>query len=94
MSISLTEDIKALAELEKHPREVLDQLRKTGRPIVFTVKGKPGVVLLDAATYERQLKSTNLARLLSEGEADVAAGRTRPVGAFLKELKRAKVTKR
>jgi PHD/YefM family antitoxin component YafN of YafNO toxin-antitoxin module len=91
MSISLTDDIKAIGELERHPRAMLHQLRATGRPIVFTVKGKPGIVLLDAATYERRLKSANLAQVLREGEADVAAGRTRPVREFLKELKIAKV---
>ena len=52
------------------------------------VKGKPDLVLLDVATFERRLKVANLARLLAEGEADVREGRTRPADDFLSELRR------
>ncbi len=88
MSLSLTEDIKTMAELEQNPRAVLNQLRRTGRPVVLTVKGKPDAVLMDVETYEHKLKVANLAQLLLQGEADIAGGRTRPAREVLKELKR------
>ena len=88
MSISPTEDLKTLAEFEKSPREILSQVRRTGRPVIVTNRGKADVVVMDAAVYERHLKTANLARLLAEAEADVAAGRTRPVRAFLRDRNR------
>ena len=88
--MSPTEDIRTLAELTAEPLAVIKQVRKTGRPVIVTSKGKADVVIIDAESYERRLKLANLARLLAEGEADIRAGRTRPVREFLDELRREK----
>ena len=86
MSISLKEDFRSLAEFEEDPREIVKQVHRTGRPVVVTVKGKPDVIVLDAAAFEHRLKLVNLARLLAEAETDVRAGRTRPAEEFFSEL--------
>ncbi len=90
MPLSLTEDVKTISELKKSLRAVLEQIRKTGRPVVVTVNGKPNAVLIDVETYERKLKALNLVGLLAEAEEDIRRGRTRSASAFLKEFKRAK----
>jgi prevent-host-death family protein len=89
MGLSLTEDIKSVSEFKKRIREVFSQLHRTGRPVVITVNGRPDVVLLDAAVFERTLSALNLRSLLAEGEADVAAGRTRPARKAVGALRRA-----
>jgi prevent-host-death family protein len=89
MAFSISEDIRPITDLKKHTRELLDHVRKTGRPLILTVNGRADAVLLDAKTYERHLRASNLARLLGEGEADIAAGRVRPIRAFLREFKNA-----
>ncbi len=89
MGLSLTEDIKSVSEFKKQIREVFTQLHRTGRPVVITVNGRPDVVLLDAAVFERKLSALNLQALLAEGEADVAAGRTRSARAAVKAIRRA-----
>ena len=71
MSLSLTEDFKTVAELKKKPEEILRQVHRTGRPVVITENGKPSVVMMDAASYERRLQAVRLARLLEEGEASL-----------------------
>jgi prevent-host-death family protein len=90
MLLSLTDDVKTVSEVKQNLRAVLAQIKETGRPVVVTVKGKPNAVLIDVETYERKLRSLNLAGLLAQGEVDIRQGRTRPAGTFLKELKRAK----
>ena len=90
MSLSITEDIKSISDLKKKTREIFDQIHRTGRPVVVTVNGKPDVVLLDAAVFERKLKALNLGHLLVEAELDVKEGRTRSAREFLKEFKHAK----
>jgi prevent-host-death family protein len=90
MSISFQEDFRSVAEFEQDPREIMRQVHRTGRPVVVTVKGKPDVIVLDAAVFERRLKLVNLAHLLAEAEADHRAGRTRPVEEFFSELNREK----
>ncbi len=94
MSMNITEDIKSVSDLKKRTREIFEQIHRTGRPVVVTVNGKPDVVLLDAALFEKELKTANLAMLLSEAELEVLKGRIRPARNFLKEFKRsAKVSR-
>ncbi len=90
MTVSITEDIKSTSDLKRHMREIFDQLHRTGRPVVVTVNGKPDVVMLDAAVFERKLKTLNLALLLAESEQDIRSGRARPARTFLKSLKHAR----
>jgi prevent-host-death family protein len=86
MAISLTEDFKTIEELRADPDAVLKQARKTGRPVVVTVRGKPDVVILDAAVYESRLKAMNMAHLIAEAEASIRTQGTRPVEEFMDEL--------
>jgi prevent-host-death family protein len=89
MSFNLSEDIRSVTDLKRHTREILLQIHKTGRPVVLTVNGRADAVLLDAKTYEKHLKAFNLARLLSEGEEDIASGRVRSARSVLREFKNA-----
>jgi prevent-host-death family protein len=64
-------------ELVAHLSATLDKVRQTSKPIVVTEKAKADLVILDAATYHKQLELLKLNRLLNEGLADILAGRTR-----------------
>ena len=90
MAISLTEDVKTMTEFEREPHKIVKQIHETGRPVVITKNGKPDLVILDAASYERHLKTANLVHLLAEGEADIKAGRTQLYEEFIEEFRRAK----
>ena len=89
MSFSPSEDIRSVTDLKRNTREILQQVHKTGRPVVLTVNGRADAVLLDARTYEKYLRAFNLAGLLAEGEADVSAGRVRGARSILREFKNA-----
>jgi prevent-host-death family protein len=89
MGARVAEDMKSVSEFKKQIRETFTQLHRTGRPMVITVNGRPDVVLIDAAVFERKLSALNLQALLAEGEADVAAGRTRSARVAVKAFRRA-----
>lgn len=86
MSISLAEDIKTVEDLENAPRALLEQVQRTGRPVVIAETGKPAVVMLTAERYERLVHLVNLARVLNQADEDVRAGRVRPLEEFMQEL--------
>ena len=94
MMLSLVEDVKTVSELKKNLRAVFQQIHRNGRPVVVTVNGKPDVVLVDAAMFDRKLRALNLAALLATGEADVRRGRTKPARRVFAELKRAAKVRR
>ena len=89
MPLNPSEQSRPVTDLKRKTKEILSQARRTRRPVLLTVNGKPDAVLMDCKTYEKHLKASNLARLLARAEEDVAAGRTRPFRSFLKEFKRA-----
>ena len=89
MAISLTEDIRSITDLKRDAQKILDHIHKTGRPVILTKNGRADAVILDAKTFEKHLKASNMARLLAEGEEDIAAGRTREMGEVLQEFKNA-----
>jgi prevent-host-death family protein len=88
--MKVTDDIRSVTELKRNTREILDQVHKTGRPVVVTVNGKANAVLIDAHTFERHLSASNMARLLAPAEEDVREGHTRPARSFLREFRRAR----
>ncbi len=94
MAIQPTDDIRSVTDLKRHTREILDQIHKTGRPVILTVNGKADAVLMDARSYEEHLRAANMARLVAAAEDDVAARRVRPMRAFLKEFRRGRTVSR
>ncbi len=90
MGMKFSEDIRSVTDLKRNTRSLLDQIHKTGRPVVLTVNGKADAVLMNAKAYEVYLSAVNLARELVSAEKDITVGRVRPAHAFLKELKRAR----
>jgi prevent-host-death family protein len=89
-----SEDIRSVTDLTRKTKEILTQVHRTKRPVVLTVNGRADAVLMDTKTYEKHLKAGNMAGLLARAEEDVAAGRTRPIRAFLKEFKHARKVSR
>ena len=50
--INVSEDIHSVTEFKRNTSGMMKKLRKTGRPLVLTVKGKAEMVVLDPATYQ------------------------------------------
>jgi len=90
MIISYKEDILPISELKKNTRRVLEQVRRTQRPVILTVNGKASSVLIDVDSYEKQMKALNLSGLLLAAEKDIKESKIRPVDSFLREFKRDK----
>ena len=87
MSVSITQDIKSVTDLKKRTNEIFRQIQRTGRPVIITVNGRPGAVLIDAEIFEKKLKAFNLGNLLAKAESDISAGKIRPAEEFLEEFK-------
>jgi len=80
--IDITQDIQPLTTFRNNSVASLKQLKKTGRPIILTVNGKPEAIVQSAEAYQRLLDIAALAderEGVRQGDADIAAGRTLPV---------------
>jgi hypothetical protein len=73
--IDITQDIRPLTIFRNNSVKMMKQLKKTGRPSILTVNGKPEAVesyqrLVDIATQG------SVTEAIRQGRADVAAGHT------------------
>ncbi len=87
MGVDLSRDLRTVTELKRDPREVLAHAKETRRPVVVTVNGKAGAVLLDVDVYQRKLAALNLAPLLAVAESAVRDGRVSPADAVFERLR-------
>jgi prevent-host-death family protein len=89
--IDITKDIQPLTTFRNNSVKMMQRLKKTKRPIILTVNGKPEAVVQDAAAYQRLL---DIAAQASEEEAirqgleDLREGRTRPLNEVIEEMRR------
>ena len=58
--IKLNTDIRPLSEFRANVASIIDEVRKTKRPIVITQHGKSAAVMLDVSEYESLLEKLEL----------------------------------
>jgi len=79
--------IKPISYFKANAAEVLLELADSREPLVITQNGEAKAVLQDVASYEETQATLALLKILALGEADIAAGRTRPFREAIAELK-------
>jgi prevent-host-death family protein len=75
--MNASEDIRPVTYLKSRAADLLKQINETHRPIIITQNGKAKAVLQDTASYEAMRKAIGILKLISLGEEDIRAGRTK-----------------
>jgi len=79
--IDITQDIQPLTTFRNNSVKMMKQLKKTGRPIILTVNGKPEAVIQSVEAYQRLLdiaSKADVREALRQAKEDAAAGRVLP----------------
>jgi len=75
--MNLSEDIKPITYLKSRAADLLKQINETHRPVVITQNGEPRAVLQDPESYENMRKAIGLLKLISQGEENIKAGKSK-----------------
>lgn len=86
--IDISQDIQSLTTFKRNSSELMRHMRKTGRPLVLTVKGKAEAVVLDPMSYQDVANYLNAVAAIRRGLAQARKGRGRPVDDVLNDLER------
>jgi prevent-host-death family protein len=89
--IDITKDIQPLTTFRNNSVKFMKRLKKTRRPIILTVNGKPEAVVQSAAEYQRLLDLAAAADAnegIRQGLEDVREGRTRPADEVFEKMRR------
>jgi prevent-host-death family protein len=87
--LDITKDIRSLTSFRRNSAQFMKQLKKSGRPVVLTVKGKAEVVVQDAKSYQHLLDIAAHADAhegIRQGLDDAKHGRLRPIQEFFAEF--------
>lgn len=88
--LDISKDIHSLSDFKRNTSEFLEQMRRSGHPVVLTINGKAELVVQDALSYQKLLDRVDELEALEgikRGRADVEAGRVTPLRQFEKELR-------
>jgi prevent-host-death family protein len=89
--LDISRDIQSLTDFKKNTPEFLQQLKKTGEPVVLTINGRAELVVQDAAAYQKLREVAEEARVIEQirkGLEDVRAGRTQPLAEAFADIRR------
>jgi PHD/YefM family antitoxin component YafN of YafNO toxin-antitoxin module len=86
--INVSEDIHSVTAFKRNTSGMMKKLKKTGRPLVLTVKGKAEMVVLDPVTYQHVADELDRIASIRKGLEQVDKGMGRPVDEVFDELLR------
>jgi PHD/YefM family antitoxin component YafN of YafNO toxin-antitoxin module len=85
--IDITTDIRPVSDLRTHAAEMMDQIARTGRPIILTKNGKSAGVLAEPGVYDNIAYKKYVDRELKKASNNLANGaRTIPAEDVYKKL--------
>ena len=84
--MNIVNDIKPVTYLKSRAADLLNQINETQRPVIITQNGEPRAVLQDPASYENMRNAIGILKLLSQGEADIRYGQTKPQEKMFNEI--------
>ena len=79
--------VKSISYLKTNAAEVLSTLAECREPLVITQNGEAKAVIQDVVSYEQTQETLALLKLLALGNAEIEAGRFRPVADVVKRLR-------
>ncbi len=84
--------VKSISTLKANAAELLQELTELRRPLVITQNGEAKAVLQDVASYDATQETLALLKILALGQAQVAAGKVKPVAEVVARLRKRRPT--
>ena len=84
-------DIHTLTEFQRNAKKYARKMNQTGRPLVLTVNGKPGLVVQDAEAYQamiERIEHLNLLEDLRQASMEHVEGKTIPLETAKRQLRK------
>lgn len=86
--IDVTQDIHSLTVFKRNSSGLMKRMKKTGRPLILTVRGKAEAVVLDAAAYQLVADHLDAVEGIRRGLAQAKMGLGRPFKDVFDDLER------
>lgn len=88
---TLTHDVDSLSHFKRATNRIVQKLKRTGKPLVLTVKGQAELVVQDAAAYSKFLDAIERAEIMAgikTGLASMERGAGIPFDTAINKLRK------
>ena len=89
--LDISRDIKPLSNFKRDSGAVINQLKRTGQPVVLTINGKAEVVVQDAKAYQHLMALIDRAEAvmgIRKGLASIERGENVPAEQAFEKLRK------
>jgi len=86
--IDVSQDIQSMTTFKRNSVGLVKRMRRTGRPLVLTVKGKAEVVVMDAGAYQQMADRVGTVEGIRRGLVQAKKGLGRTVDEVFDDLER------
>lgn len=86
--IDISQDIQSLTTFKRNSSQLMRRIKKTGRPLVLTVKGRAEAVVLDPTSYQDVASYLEAIAAIRRGLAQAQKGIGRSVDDVFDDLER------
>ena len=86
--IDVSQDIQSMTTFKRNSVGLVKRMRRTGHPLVLTVKGKAEVVVMDAGAYQQMADRVDAVEGIRRGLAQAKKGLGRSVDDVFDDLER------
>ncbi|MCC7482944.1 MAG: type II toxin-antitoxin system Phd/YefM family antitoxin [Hyphomicrobiales bacterium] len=86
--IDVTQDIQSMTTFKRNSNGLMKRMKKTGRPLILTVKGRAEAILIDAASYREVAEHLDTLAGIRRGLAQAKKGMGRSVDEVFDDLER------
>ncbi|KYC38041.1 prevent-host-death protein [Scytonema hofmannii PCC 7110] len=87
--LDISRGINSLSNFKRNTTEFMEQLRKTGKPVVLTVNGKAELVVQDVESYQKLLELVERLETIEAVKValqEMKEGKGEPVDEVFKEI--------
>jgi prevent-host-death family protein len=86
--IDVSQDIQSMTTFKRNSAGLVKRMRRTGRPLVLTLKGKAEVVVMDAGAYQQMADRVDAVEGIRRGLAQAKKGLGRSADDVFDDLER------
>jgi len=89
--LNINRDINSLSSFKRNTSEFIEQMKKTGEPIVLTINGKAELIVQDAESYQRMLGAVERLETIEgikRGLAEMERGEGRPAKTVFAKMRK------
>jgi prevent-host-death family protein len=84
--MNISRDIKPVTYLKSKTADLLKEINDTHRPVIITQNGEPRAVLQDPKSYENMRNAIGILKLISQGEEEIRAEKSKPQEEVFKSI--------